>query len=180
MLNGPTGMGAAKLIADSKTGITANDYTVEVAAQPTDLIGKLSSGEVDIAALPTNVAANLTTAQLSNQVRCFGLGRYFHGIVVGGNPSLAVRDELGRAHAGGAVKPHQNGPRSRSSSGVGDGGLCPGGRRLRVGSGFFPPQPPRVFRARLKPGHPSLLCFHIRSRSFPSSRPCSARRSRAD
>ena len=59
MLNGPTGMGAAKLIADSKAGITANDYTVEVAAQPTDLIGKLSSGEVDIAALPTNVAANL-------------------------------------------------------------------------------------------------------------------------
>ncbi len=59
MLNGPTGMGAAKLIADNAEGTTRNDYQVEVAAQPTDLTGKLATGEVDIAALPTNVAANL-------------------------------------------------------------------------------------------------------------------------
>ena len=59
MLNGPTGMGAAKLIADSKEGTTLNDYTVEVDAQPTDVTAKLTSGELDIAALPTNVAAAL-------------------------------------------------------------------------------------------------------------------------
>ena len=57
MLNGPTGMGAAKLIADDAAGTTLNDYNVEVLSQPTDVTAKLSSGEVDIAALPTNVAA---------------------------------------------------------------------------------------------------------------------------
>ena len=57
MLNGPTGMGAAKLIADDAEGTTLNDYNVEVLSQPTDVTAKLSSGEVDIAALPTNVAA---------------------------------------------------------------------------------------------------------------------------
>lgn len=59
MLSGPTGMGAAKLMADNTDGTTLNDYTVTVAAQPTDLTGKLTSGELDIAALPTNVAATL-------------------------------------------------------------------------------------------------------------------------
>ena len=59
MLNGPTGMGAAKLISDHQAGETRNDYQVEVASQPTDLTAKLGKGEVDIAALPTNVAANL-------------------------------------------------------------------------------------------------------------------------
>lgn len=59
MLSGPTGMGAAKLMADNTEGLTLNDYTVTVAAQPTDLTGKLTNGELDIAALPTNVAATL-------------------------------------------------------------------------------------------------------------------------
>lgn len=58
MLNGPTGMGAAKLIADAAAGTTLNDYNVQVASQPTDLTAKLNTGEVDIAALPTNVAAS--------------------------------------------------------------------------------------------------------------------------
>ena len=59
MLNGPTGMGAAKLMADNEAGTTLNDYTVEVAAQPTEITGKLINGDLDIAALPTNVAATL-------------------------------------------------------------------------------------------------------------------------
>ena len=59
MLSGPTGMGAAKLIADSDAGTTLNDYTVELAAQPTELQAKLINGDLDIAALPTNVASVL-------------------------------------------------------------------------------------------------------------------------
>lgn len=59
MLKGPTGIGAAKLMADNDAGTTLNQYQVEVAAQPTDLTGKLTSGELDIAALPTNLAAGL-------------------------------------------------------------------------------------------------------------------------
>lgn len=59
MLKGPTGMGAAKLISDAKAGATANDYALTLAAAPDELTGKLISGELDIAALPTNVAATL-------------------------------------------------------------------------------------------------------------------------
>lgn len=59
MLKGPTGIGAAKLMADNDADATLNRYTVEVAAQPTDLVGKLTSGELDMAAMPTNLAASL-------------------------------------------------------------------------------------------------------------------------
>lgn len=59
MLKGPTGMGAAKLMADDEAGLTAVDYDFTVAAAPDELTGKLVSGELDIAALPTNVAASL-------------------------------------------------------------------------------------------------------------------------
>ncbi len=59
VLSGPTGIGAAKLISDNEAGLTANEYAVTVASAPDELTAKLMNGEVDIAALPTNTAANL-------------------------------------------------------------------------------------------------------------------------
>ncbi|MBM6884785.1 ABC transporter substrate-binding protein [Pseudoflavonifractor phocaeensis] len=60
LLNGPTGMGAAKLLADNEIGETVNHYTVTLGSDPAnDILPKLNNGELDIAALPTNVAANL-------------------------------------------------------------------------------------------------------------------------
>jgi NitT/TauT family transport system substrate-binding protein len=59
VLAGPTGMGAAKLLSDNAAGLAANEYTVTVAAAPDELTGKLVSGEVQVAALPTNLAAAL-------------------------------------------------------------------------------------------------------------------------
>ena len=60
LLNGPTGMGAAKLLADNDAGETVNRYVVTTSSDPAaDIVPKLNSGELDIAALPTNVAANL-------------------------------------------------------------------------------------------------------------------------
>lgn len=59
VLTGPTGVGAAKLLADNEAGTTANQYEVTVAAAPDELTGKLISGELDIAALSTNLAATL-------------------------------------------------------------------------------------------------------------------------
>ncbi len=59
MLKGPTGLGAAKLMADNEAGTTAQKYAFTVDAGPGTVPAKLVSGEVDIAALPTNVAANL-------------------------------------------------------------------------------------------------------------------------
>lgn len=53
VLNGPTGMGAVQL-----TDMT-DKYNVETYEAPTDIAPKLISGEVDVAALPSNMAAVL-------------------------------------------------------------------------------------------------------------------------
>ncbi len=52
-LNGTTGFGMAKLMSEDK----ANEYTVK--ADASDVTAALISGDADIAALPTNAAANL-------------------------------------------------------------------------------------------------------------------------
>ena len=58
-LKGPTGIGLVKLMADQETGTTANDYTFTLTGAPDDIVAKITSGQVDIAALPTNLAATL-------------------------------------------------------------------------------------------------------------------------
>ena len=58
MLKGPTGMGAAKLMSDSEAGNTINDYTFTVYTENPEVTTALAQGDVDIAALATNVAAN--------------------------------------------------------------------------------------------------------------------------
>ena len=59
LLAGPTGMGAAKLLADNEAGSSANEYVPTLFNAPTDAAPKLISGELDIAAVPTNLAAVL-------------------------------------------------------------------------------------------------------------------------
>lgn len=59
VLKGNTGMSAVKLLSDNEEGTTANDYAVTIAAAPDEVTGKLINGDLDIAALPTNVAATL-------------------------------------------------------------------------------------------------------------------------
>ena len=60
-LNGPTGVGMVKIMSDAETGATNPAYTADflLASAPDELVGKLTSGEVDVAALPTNLAAAL-------------------------------------------------------------------------------------------------------------------------
>lgn len=58
-LKGPTGMGAAKLMADAEEGATANEYAFTLAGAADVVTGQLISGELDMAALPTNVIATL-------------------------------------------------------------------------------------------------------------------------
>ncbi len=58
-LKGPTGIGLVKLMADQEQGTTQNDYTFSLTGTPDDIVAQLSSGQVDIAALPTNLAAVL-------------------------------------------------------------------------------------------------------------------------
>lgn len=55
-LNGPTGMGMVKLIEDGSEGKTKLNYDFTLTGSPDDLNGKIINGEVDIAAVPTNLA----------------------------------------------------------------------------------------------------------------------------
>ena len=58
-LNGPTGMGMVHLMDKSDKGQAENDYSFSLVGAPDEITGKLTSGEVDIAAIPTNLAATL-------------------------------------------------------------------------------------------------------------------------
>ena len=58
-LNGTTGFGMAKLIADARAGSTYDSYTFTVQSDPSVVTSALTGGDADIVALPTNAAANL-------------------------------------------------------------------------------------------------------------------------
>ena len=58
-LKGPTGMGLVGLMDEQDKQKTANDYTFVLTGTPDDIVAKISSSQVDIAALPTNLAAVL-------------------------------------------------------------------------------------------------------------------------
>ena len=58
-LKGPTSMGMVKLLEDGENGTTANDYVFTMAASASELTPKLVQGELDILAVPANVAAIL-------------------------------------------------------------------------------------------------------------------------
>lgn len=58
-MKGPTGMGMSKLMEDNANNASANDYTFDLFSAPDELTAKIITGEYDIAAIPTNLAANL-------------------------------------------------------------------------------------------------------------------------
>ncbi len=59
VLAGPTGMGAVKLMSDNDAKLTMNRYETQIVTAPDDIQGKIATGELDIAAVPTNLAAAL-------------------------------------------------------------------------------------------------------------------------
>ena len=59
LLKGPTGMGAAYLLQKNADGEASNEYALTLASAPDQIQAALISGELDIAAIPTNVAAVL-------------------------------------------------------------------------------------------------------------------------
>ena len=58
-LSGPTGMGMVKLMESAEAGETGDQYNIAIAGAADEINGKLITGEVDIAALPCNVASVL-------------------------------------------------------------------------------------------------------------------------
>ncbi|NCC86935.1 MAG: ABC transporter substrate-binding protein [Clostridia bacterium] len=58
-LQGPTGMGISKLADDANKGNAKNNYNITLTAAPEDIVSMVSSGEVDMAMCPLNLAATL-------------------------------------------------------------------------------------------------------------------------
>ncbi|MDO4442474.1 MAG: ABC transporter substrate-binding protein [Slackia sp.] len=59
-LKGPTAMGLVKFMSDAESGAIAdNDYSFEIAASPDELTPRIAKGELDIAAVPANLASVL-------------------------------------------------------------------------------------------------------------------------
>ena len=58
-LKGPTAMGMVKLMEDDAAGTTYSDYEFTLAGAPDEITAKVITGELDIAAVPTNVASVL-------------------------------------------------------------------------------------------------------------------------
>jgi len=58
-LKGPTGMGMVQLMENDELGTSEIDYNFALAGAPDQLVGQIVKGEVDIAAVPSNLAAVL-------------------------------------------------------------------------------------------------------------------------
>lgn len=61
-LKGPTGMGMVELMNRADGQATANRYEFTLAAAADEIVALLTSGSVDVAAIPTNLAASLYQA----------------------------------------------------------------------------------------------------------------------
>lgn len=58
-LKGPTGIGMVKLMQDSDAGTTTNKYSFQVFDSPDNVVAAVSNGDVQVAAVPVNVASTL-------------------------------------------------------------------------------------------------------------------------
>lgn len=58
-LKGPTGVGMVQLMQAQQDGTAVNNYSFAVSDSPDEVAAKVASGDVDIAAVPTNLGAAL-------------------------------------------------------------------------------------------------------------------------
>lgn len=90
-LNGPTGMGMVKLMEAEKS-----PYEITVYQSPDDIVGKVVSGEIDIACVPSNLAAILY-AKTEKNIYLLGtntLGTLF--VVENGDTIHTIEDLKGK------------------------------------------------------------------------------------
>lgn len=59
-LKGPTGMGMVQMMENDELETSVIDYTFDLVGAPDQIIGKVVQGEVEIAAVPTNLASILS------------------------------------------------------------------------------------------------------------------------
>lgn len=59
VLKGPTSLGMLQVMDNNDQKQAQNDYDFTVAGSPDEIVSKVASGELDVAAVPTNLAATL-------------------------------------------------------------------------------------------------------------------------
>ena len=97
ILAGPTGMGSAKLLQDAEEGKTANRYSYTLFSAPDQVTAKLIAGELDIAAVPTNLAAVLyQKTKGSVQLLALNTLGVLHLVTAEGESVASVEDLKGR------------------------------------------------------------------------------------
>lgn len=95
-MTGPTGMGMANLMAENEEGNTENNYTFDVQAAATDILPKFIKGEINIASVPTNVAATVYK-QTGGKVRILAVNTYgVLSILEKGNSIDSIDDLKGK------------------------------------------------------------------------------------
>lgn len=111
MINGPTGMGAVNLMDKAEKGETEEKYAFTVVTDPNEIVSKISSGDADIAAVSTNIAAKvyaktgggikvlavntlgvLNVVTLATPVTSFAdlAGKKIYSTGKGGNPEIII------------------------------------------------------------------------------------------
>ncbi len=95
-LKGPTTMGMVKLMKDGEEGKTAHKYQVEMFGTPDEIVPLLKKGELDMAAVPANLAANLYQ-KLEGQVQAAAINTLGVLYVVStGQDIHSIQDLAGR------------------------------------------------------------------------------------
>ena len=95
-LKGPTGVGMVNLMKANDDKTAANDYQFRVVGSPDEITGKIASGEADIAAVPTNLAAVLYK-KTSGQVKMLAVNTMGVLYMVENGDSIAsVKDLKGK------------------------------------------------------------------------------------
>ena len=94
VLSGPTGIGAAKLLADSDSG-AGSRYDYVIAADNSELVAGLTGGTLDIATVASNVALNLYNKTDGGvQILALGTLGVLHILESGGKTGINSVDDL--------------------------------------------------------------------------------------
>ncbi len=96
VIKGPTGVGMVSLMEKDSEEKAANNYSFSLVTDPQAIVGMISSGEVDIAAVPTNLASTLYK-KTNGQIKVLAVNTYgVLSILENGESINSVEDLKGK------------------------------------------------------------------------------------
>jgi NitT/TauT family transport system substrate-binding protein len=94
-LKGPTSIGLVKIMKDSKDGVSANNYEFSVHGSADEVTPKLIKGELDMAAIPANLASNVYN-NTDGKIKVLAVNTLGVLYIVGKGELLSVEDLKGK------------------------------------------------------------------------------------